>query len=173
MRISTFLSLITFVLIVALSACKQKSDSNTCPAMTPAADNLRFQLFDKKSGKNLLVDTTSGYHLDSITATQPCYGGDTARLKYVIYQVPKPGEALQGCCFWFPSLKNPAEYGNTDCFQVMLHWSNQDTDTLQWGYYTDQADPCKPQIMLPVSFNGTVLNGPAYDGAYQYYALTK
>ncbi|PZF72823.1 hypothetical protein [Taibaiella soli] len=115
--------------------------------------------------------STSYYNPDSIKASQPCSGSSNAASKYVVYKIP--GEGYYACCFWFPSLGNPDQYASSDCFQVFLHWNKQDMDTLQWQYYTDLADPCKPQIMLSVSFNGTVLPKPNYDGAYQYYLLQK
>lgn len=171
MRFST-LSIVTFVLFFALSACKQKDNSVPCPTLMPAVENLRFRLVDQ-AGKDLLADTTHSpyYWPASITASQPCNGSYMAPSKYVVYR--KPGEGDNACCFWFPSLQNPSTDAGTDCFQVVLHWDNRDTDTLQWAYYVDELDPCKPQMMLSVSFNGTVLTGPTYDGAYQYYLLRK
>lgn len=171
MRFST-LSIVTFVLFFALSACKQKDDSVPCPTLMPAVDNLRFRIVDS-AGRDLCVDSnkTPYYRPDSFSATQPCNGDHKAMCKYAMYQMP--GQGYTACCFWFPSLQNPSFDASTDCFQVMLRWNDQDTDTLQWAYYVDELDPCKPQMMLSVSFNGTVLTGPTYDGAYQYYLLRK
>lgn len=165
----TLFSFIALFGLISFISCKKDNSEATCPAMAPATDVLRFRVVDKNTGVDLIQN--GKLNVDSLIGYQPCY--DTIPLIKKVSKYDIPGtQNLNGYCFGFTNMRTPAP-GESECLTLLLKWSNKDIDTINWFYHIDETDPCKPQIMDRVLFNGGTIVQQYYDGAFQYYSLPK
>jgi hypothetical protein len=171
---NTLFAFVILSLLITLAACNKK-ETTPCPSTPPPVSFLKFRLLDRNTGKDLLYDTTGGgprFSVDSIVGTQPCRT-DSLVTGYDLYQIPSAQPPYKhGYCFWFVNARNPALSESADCFNLYIWWNSHDVDTISWRYTIDESEPCQPQTIGDVYFNGSLVT-PVWDNAYLYYPLLK
>lgn len=162
---------VILLLTISIFSCKSKSEP--CPATEPPVSFLKFRVLDKNTGQDLLLDTSSKkIAIDSIAGIQPCHT-DSLVTGSALYSVPSAHPPYkQGYCFWFVNARNPALSEAANCFQLYIWWNKHDVDTISWNYTIAESEPCQPQTIGDVYFNGNLVK-PVWDTAYLYYPLLK
>lgn len=155
-------------ILISIASCSTKLDTNPCgdppgPPTVPA-----FRIMDKQTGKDYFIEHPS---TGTPTITYSCSPEKVIRVDQ--YGLSKNNTNYG----YIISTDAIVAYQNTsnNCYKLLIHWANNQTDTLQYTYYFTQQ-PCFTKTDLSaIYFNDVKVNQvvDSMNTAISYYTVFK